>query len=202
MSIVSEAAVVVATHTTTRNANMNPDLPLGIGWMANFRPTWQEKLGQSIFTREHSVQWIGATSSWHNNNPHQPGNSVRPIMQQKNRIGGFSMPLCRQKNVHGFCHYGKWQDTIWALYVTVKNVEEFVEEHFQDQIVPLRKEQTCPELLKLLEACCEDEVHHKEDAARHLLGDDSCKKLPWWAGPWAKVVKAGSALAADVARRI
>ena len=89
-----------------------------------------------------------------------------------------------------------------ALYVTVQNVEDFVEGHFQEQIVRLRKEQSCLELLKLLEACCEDEVHHKDDAARQLLGKNRSKKLPWWAGPWARLVKFGSALAADVARRI
>jgi ubiquinone biosynthesis monooxygenase Coq7 len=90
-----------------------------------------------------------------------------------------------------------------ALYVTVEAVEDFVERHFLEQIMPLRTNQRCPELLKLLEACCEDEVHHKEDAARQLLGDDGDKKqMAWWAGPWSKIVKIGSATAAAVARRI
>mmetsp|Transcript_25418 Transcript_25418/g.60076 ORF Transcript_25418/g.60076 Transcript_25418/m.60076 type:complete len:367 (-) Transcript_25418:1570-2670(-) len=127
-----------------------------------------------------------------------------------------------------------------ALYVTVEAVETFVEEHFQDQIVPLRSAAgvttnssasthvpplpECPELLKLLEACCEDEVHHKEDAALKLLGhfttqfsseNQSTESVPvvvglealpshhlWWARPWSFIVRNGSAVAAEVARRI
>lgn len=91
-----------------------------------------------------------------------------------------------------------------ALYVTVEAVEDFVEQHFQEQIVRLRKEETCPELLKLLEACCDDEVHHKEDAARQLLSfdPDFQLELTWWAKPWFSLVKFGSACAAEVARRI
>ena len=145
-----------------------------------------------------------------------------------------------------------------ALYVTVEAVETFVEEHFQDQIVPLRDAAAsggggggsstastaetargaisslvlksvpplpeCPELLKLLELCCEDEVHHKQDAALKLLGRFSTQfsseklstgsvpvrvgleALPshhlWWARPWSSIVRNGSAVAADIARRI
>ena len=95
-----------------------------------------------------------------------------------------------------------------GLYVTVEAVETFVEEHFQEQIVPLREDGSCPELLSLLEHCCEDEVHHKEDAAKRLLDlkEDALKDnllvSGWWVEPWTIIVKGGSALAAEVARRI
>lgn len=102
-----------------------------------------------------------------------------------------------------------------ALYVTVESVETFVEEHFQEQIVPLKKQDSCPELVRLLEHCCEDEVHHKEDAERrllnyHLNGDDDDSKGgganqkfdAWWVTPWSKIVRTGSAVAAEIARRI
>ena len=89
-----------------------------------------------------------------------------------------------------------------ALYVTVESVETFVEEHFQDQILPLEQQDSCPELVRLLQHCCEDEVHHKEDAARHLLDDGTDVLKFWWASPWSGIVRKGSALAADVARRL
>jgi len=99
-----------------------------------------------------------------------------------------------------------------ALYVTVEAVETFVQEHFQEQIVPLENNTSnqlppAPELLRLLKHCCADEVHHKDDAARHLLnlqdGKDVSKALSsWWIKPWSQIVHAGSAFAAEVARRI
>lgn len=89
-----------------------------------------------------------------------------------------------------------------ALYVTVEAVETFVEEHFQEQIVPLKKKGVSPELVHLLEHCCADEVHHKEDALRHLLVDSDKRFDAWWVRPWSNVVRTGSIFAADVARRI
>lgn len=90
-----------------------------------------------------------------------------------------------------------------ALYVTVEAVETFVEEHFQDQIVPLKEKNTCPKLIQLLEYCCADEVHHKEDAARRLLEGESPTDLnAFWVQPWSYAVKRGSALAAAIARKV
>jgi len=91
-----------------------------------------------------------------------------------------------------------------VLYVTVNGVETFVEEHFSEQIVRLREMKQAPELVRLLEHCRDDEVHHGEDATEKLLG---CTKggaafEAWWAEPWSKLVKYGSRLAAHVARRI
>ena len=89
-----------------------------------------------------------------------------------------------------------------ALYVTVEAVETFVEEHFQEQIVFLKSQNQCPHLVQLLEHCCEDEVHHKEDAARRLLHGSDCEFDAWWVKPWAVVVNGGSAFAAQIARRV
>eukprot|EP00527_Entomoneis_sp_CCMP2396_P007979 CAMPEP_0198152710 /NCGR_PEP_ID=MMETSP1443-20131203/60935_1 /TAXON_ID=186043 /ORGANISM="Entomoneis sp., Strain CCMP2396" /LENGTH=242 /DNA_ID=CAMNT_0043818813 /DNA_START=165 /DNA_END=893 /DNA_ORIENTATION=+ len=88
-----------------------------------------------------------------------------------------------------------------ALYVTVEAVETFVEQHFQEQIWPLEESNSCPELLKVLKHCCEDEVHHKEDAAKRLLLENA-DLTSWWIRPWALIVKQGSSLAAELARRI
>jgi len=90
-----------------------------------------------------------------------------------------------------------------ALVVTVEAVETFVEEHFQEQIQPLKEQQRTPELVRLLESCCEDEVHHKEDAAKRLLdGNENVIATAWWVTPWSTIVRTGSSIAADVARRI
>jgi len=89
-----------------------------------------------------------------------------------------------------------------GLYVTVEAVETFVEEHYQAQIVPLRRAGTSKELIRMLEFCCEDEVHHKEDAAQKLLGPDRKEFHAWWVDPWSRLVKTGSTLAAEIARRV
>ena len=88
-----------------------------------------------------------------------------------------------------------------ALYVTVEAVETFVEQHFQEQIIPLKKQDKCHELIRLLEHCCEDEVHHKEDAAKQLL-DENADLDAWWVQPWSLMVRFGSATAAEIARRV
>jgi ubiquinone biosynthesis monooxygenase Coq7 len=89
-----------------------------------------------------------------------------------------------------------------ALYVTVEAVETFVEEHFQDQIVLMKEQNACPNLTQLLEHCCADEVHHKEDAARRLLQGGSTDLDAFWVQPWTSIVKGGSALAAAIARKV
>lgn len=103
-----------------------------------------------------------------------------------------------------------------ALYVTIESVETFVEEHLKEQIAILEnksvtEEQTadCPELLRLLRICCEDEIHHKEEAALKLLGEDvrhdklsSPTLSSWWVEPWSKVVRVGSSVAAELARKV
>ena len=97
-----------------------------------------------------------------------------------------------------------------GLYVTVEAIESFVEEHFQEQIQPLENHPKhgsnetikTPHLLEILKYCCEDEVHHKDEAASKLIEGDFDYSKVWWASPWKKVVHWGSAIAADIARKI
>lgn len=87
-----------------------------------------------------------------------------------------------------------------ALFLTVQAVETFVEVHYHEQIEPLREHGRCPQLVALLEHCCADEVHHKDDAASRAAAGGgmvtTAERL------WMTVVRIGSAVAAEVARRI
>lgn len=89
------------------------------------------------------------------------------------------------------------------LFITVEAVETFVEDHFQAQIVPLTSSDDFgpdSELVKLLAYCCEDEVHHKEEAASHagLAATDR----PLAVRVWSMIVGGGSAAAVALARRV
>ena len=83
------------------------------------------------------------------------------------------------------------------LFRTVEAVETFVEEHYGEQIGPLRAHGRCPLLVELLEHCCADEVHHKEDAAERSGGTPASLERAWMV-----VVRVGSAVAAELARRV
>ena len=85
-----------------------------------------------------------------------------------------------------------------ALFKTVEAVETFVEIHYQEQIVPLKRHGRCPQLVELLEHCCADEVHHKDDATARSGGGETS----YAEGAWMAVVKLGSAAAAEFARRV
>lgn len=96
-----------------------------------------------------------------------------------------------------------------GLYATVRSVETFVEEHYSLQIDTLMKEEGTrreplsaadAELVRLLRLCCADEVHHKIEAAR-LLEDHNVKTDALAVRAWDRVVTAGSAVAAEAARR-
>lgn len=52
-----------------------------------------------------------------------------------------------------------------GLFSTVAAVETFVEDHYMAQILLLEQTKTFPELKRLLEACCADEVQHQNDSA-------------------------------------
>jgi len=103
-----------------------------------------------------------------------------------------------------------------ALYATVESVEAFVVEHYSQQIDGLREvvanDEDTAELVRLLAHCCADELHHQQDARRRRLGllpggdeggeqqqqrDDSAALVVW-----DRVVRAGSACAAEAARRV
>lgn len=89
-----------------------------------------------------------------------------------------------------------------ALYVTVEAVETFVEQHFKEQIKILETQKECPRLVELLKHCCEDEIHHKQDAKEKLLNSNDFDEDALGVKAWATIVKGGSALAADIARRM
>lgn len=92
-----------------------------------------------------------------------------------------------------------------ALFRTVDAVETFVEEHYNEQIGPLlRAEQPCPELVRLLSHCCAEEVEHREDAAARLRGAAGAPPAAEGlaARAWKALVKAGSRVAAELARRV
>jgi ubiquinone biosynthesis monooxygenase Coq7 len=90
------------------------------------------------------------------------------------------------------------------LFLTVEAVETFVEEHYTlEQIHPLRKQEaavSAPHLIALLEHCCADEVHHKEDAAKRAGEPGAGRTVVERA--WMAIVRVGSAVAAEAARRL
>ena len=100
--------------------------------------------------------------------------------------------------------------TLWCsrgMYLTTAAVEEFVESHYQHQITRLRDDPAhanhapLVELRRMLQHCCEDEVHHKEEAAARAAEGP----LPWFAAVdsgWQWLVGTGSAIAARAAKAV
>ena len=102
--------------------------------------------------------------------------------------------------------------TIWCprgMYVTTEAVETFVERHYKDQIHRLENEtssndsvqQGRMELKRLLEFCCEDEIHHQQEARDRAAQGP----FPWflWVDTfWFSVVEKGSAVGAAIAKRV
>ena len=74
------------------------------------------------------------------------------------------------------------------------------------QIGPLAEHGRCPHLLSLLQHARADEVHHKEDAAARAGGggdgDGGPAARTLAERSWASVVRIGSAIAAEIARRV
>ena len=126
------------------------------------------------------------------------------------RIAGFSLGFASTI----FCPRG--------MYLTTEAVETFVEEHYMAQIRTLRyeaaKEGLCSgdqdnanaarkslkaraELISMLVHCCEDEVHHKEEA-RDRAAEGPFPWFPWVDTSWQWFVRTGSAVAANCAKRI
>ena len=109
-----------------------------------------------------------------------------------------------------------------AVFATIEAVETFVEEHYMAQIRRLRyeaaEEGLCSgdqdnanearkslkaraELISMLNHCCEDEVHHKEEA-RDRAAEGPFPWFLWVDTSWQWFVQAGSAVAANCAKRI
>ena len=94
-----------------------------------------------------------------------------------------------------------------GLYATVEPVETFVVEHYTAQFTPLEHQAECPALAQALRLLCEDEAHHRDDAAgRMQLTSTHVDENKNWSGivrsAWSRLVCIGSAAAAEVARWI
>jgi len=121
-----------------------------------------------------------------------------------------------------------FSSTIWCprgMYLTTEAVETFVEQHYKDQINRLEEEEEEEkvamglrknnnkeenvrrrgrmELKRLLEFCCEDEIHHQREARdRASKGPFPWKHFLWIDTSWMFVVERGSSVGAEIAKRI
>lgn len=84
-----------------------------------------------------------------------------------------------------------------AVYATIDAVESFVDHHYHAQIERLSSDGSYPEIRRLLEACRDDEIRHRDDARGRLRTPDGVLMRTW---RW--LVAAGSAAAVVLARRI
>ncbi len=82
-----------------------------------------------------------------------------------------------------------------AVYRTVAAVEAFVDDHYRVQIDMLAAHPEHAWLRERLVAFRDDELHHRDDAAARF-GDAALEGL------WARIVMAGSAAGASLARRL
>ena len=85
-----------------------------------------------------------------------------------------------------------------AFCITINAVEKFVEQHYQSQIEFLQKSNSNPQLLAILQKCCDEEVEHKEDALAKINQD----KLEIIGQIWSNIVGTGSKLAVLAAKKI
>ncbi|MFM7274258.1 MAG: demethoxyubiquinone hydroxylase family protein, partial [Gammaproteobacteria bacterium] len=83
-----------------------------------------------------------------------------------------------------------------AVYATIAAVEQFVDQHYQQQIEHLQSHDGPEGLLPLLLDCQAEEREHRNEASR-LAGEALSPALR----AWCAVVGAGSAAAVTVARR-
>jgi len=84
-----------------------------------------------------------------------------------------------------------------TVYRTIAAVETFVEKHYLRQIEPMRRSHGLSALADRLQAFCDDEVHHREDAARRVAAPEGAL-----ARAWIRIVAAGSAAGVAAARRL
>ncbi len=85
-----------------------------------------------------------------------------------------------------------------AVFHTIEAVEQFVVQHYQQQLDWLQEHRLYPEIACLLRVCQQDEEHHRRDAALRA-GAAAPGRI---ARLWARVVGGGSQLAVRVARVI
>ena len=90
------------------------------------------------------------------------------------------------------------------MYQTTDAVESFVEEHYTAQVRRLKLEAdpaVDPEVCRLLEHCCAEEVHHREEAAARVAAAEGWF-MPRFDAAWRKLVFVGSEYAAALAKRV
>ncbi len=85
-----------------------------------------------------------------------------------------------------------------AFCITIEAVETFVETHYQEQIDYLRKTDRQPELLRVLQRCCDEEVEHQHDAAENK----GSSTTSWLSQNWCRLVGSGSDIAVRLAKAI
>ena len=84
-----------------------------------------------------------------------------------------------------------------AVYATVDAVESFVDGHYARQIDALDGAREWAELRRVLRACRQDELEHRDEARASLAGDaGAARRL------WRHTVGLGSAIGVALARRL
>jgi len=83
-----------------------------------------------------------------------------------------------------------------TVYATIQAVETFVDQHYQQQIDQLKSYPIHHDLVKVLQQCQADEVHHKHDAGSRVRSINPVLKL------WVKMIDLGSRGAVSICRRI
>ena len=82
------------------------------------------------------------------------------------------------------------------IYVTIFFVESYVEKHYNEQILKLRKKKKYIKLIQLLEMLKNDEVSHKEDSLKRF------GKLNFLLKIWGNIVEIGSRTAVLISYKI
>lgn len=84
-----------------------------------------------------------------------------------------------------------------AVFATIRSVERFVDTHYEAQIRVLARNPHWDPLRERLEAFRNDELEHRDDAARRLH-----ERTGIIARAWGRVVETGSAAGVIAARRL
>ncbi len=82
------------------------------------------------------------------------------------------------------------------IYATIFFVESFVEKHYNEQILKLRKKKKSIELVQLLETLKNDEISHKKDSLKKF------GKLSFLLKIWGNIVEIGSRTAVLISYKI
>ena len=84
------------------------------------------------------------------------------------------------------------------IYATIFFVESFVEKHYNEQIIKLRKKNKIKymELIKLLEKLKNDEISHKKDSLKRF------GKLSFILRIWGNIIEIGSKTAVSISYKI